>query len=345
MPPTSSAQSEHSRRRLKLYLAALMHGRTESRTRIGSLVGASASRASDWINGKRLLSPEKAFDLGNALRRVGWPTSGIEFLWACAYWPEVLSLLKYIAAQDETLAVRLYSWLPHRMLILELNEIRIRLKEKFDLDPSRVERYANKHLLFDAFPVDLPDKDLRSGIQAMMELDPGAREIERYFSDASESRYDECGSLEELRCELTRDCSSNLAQEQIEQAWERFNNGELEQGRSFGIKPNAVWAIARFEMHVIDAVIEASSKLNDVMFPSYVVPRIWRMAASWLYEIGKEAPAHFFPALPDNFVNVPEVNIREREHRQAIDDLEEEAARNERTGLEHQSDEPHFPPW
>ena len=95
MPPTSAVLSAQSRRRVQRYLGQLMNERTESRKKIGSLVGVNAHRVTEWASGKRLISPEKAFEFGEALRiNFGWPTSGVEFLWACAYWAEVLCILK-----------------------------------------------------------------------------------------------------------------------------------------------------------------------------------------------------------------------------------------------------------
>lgn len=319
MPPTSSILSTHSRRRLKLYFASLARDRAESRNKIGNLVGVNAHRVTEWVSGNRLMSPEKAFDLGNALRsEFGWSTSGIEFLWACAYWPEVLAILKHLSADDQAngpeLAVMLYSWLPSRMFAMELAGIELRLQEKFDIaSPDlRNQIYVYPTLLGDPVP-NLVNADLRARVGAVMEADPGAREIERYYSDSSEQRYDEDGNRHDT-CERLDDvCQSAAFQERIIHAWERYNNGELEGNHTLAARVGTSAVIARIERHIIDAMIEASRRLNEVIFPSYAVPRIWRMSAGWIYEINQKAATKWFVALPDNFLNVPEVYLRDDE--------------------------------
>lgn len=327
MPPTSAILSEHSRRRLKVYLSTLMRDRPESKNKIGGLVGVNAHRVTEWLSGNRLISPEKAFDLGNALRvEFGWATSGIEFLWACAYWPEILAILKYMSADDANngaeLAVRLYSWLPMRMFETELGDIELRLREKFGIITPDLRNQIYDYPTMAEFLPHLVDAEAQKRIVAVMESDPGAREIQRYYSDSAQQRYDEDGKRHDT-CEHLDDlCQSEGFQERIVHAWERYNNGELEGKRSQDPHLKTLATVARIERYIIDAMIETSRKLNEVLFPSYAVPRVWRMSAGWIYEINPTAARKWFVALPDNFVNLPDVFIRDDQQNRAEAELD-----------------------
>jgi hypothetical protein len=328
MPPTSSAQSEHSRRRMKAYFSGLQRDRDVSKNKIGALVDVNSFRVSEWTSGRRLMSPEKAFDLGTALRsEFGWPTSGVEFLWACGYWSDVLSIIKHLAADGHPRAtdsaIMLYCWLPLRMLEFEHQEITARLRDKHGIDDAQLRYTFQLAYPETSWLENLGRPDLLKQVRDLGQIDPGAGEIQRYYLDNSTGRYDEDGNLEELRAELEFLCRTDAFQNRIERAWQSYYNGELD-SRAIASRVGTSEAIGLFELHIIDALIEASRKLNDVMHPSYAVPRIWRMSAAWIYDIDEEAAHHWIPTLPDNFVNVPEARTREEAHLRALEMTEEE---------------------
>jgi hypothetical protein len=309
--------AEHIRRRLKRYFALLMRERSESKNKIGSLVGVSGNRITQWSTGERVMSPEKAFDLGDALRtELEWQTSGIEFLWACGYWAEILSVFKHLSADLEDggpgLAIKLYSWLPSRMFDFERDEITDRLAEKFHFDPGVL------GTLNDIWAMGIPDigePDIilaHNQLRAIAEEDHGASELQRYFLDRSMSRQSWAGM--EVQVELESLCETSVFQDHVTRAWHSFNNGDLADNRAFAARVGTAHKIATMEMHVIDAITAAARNLSEVLFPSFAVPRIWRMAAGWVYEIDRSGDAaHWASALPDNFVNVPDVNRRNDE--------------------------------
>jgi len=258
------------------------------------------------------MSAEKAFDLGDALRtEFGWRTSGIEFLWACGYWAEILSVIKYLSAEAEAdgpvLAIKLYSWLPSRMFNFEQAEITARLHEKFNYDPDVLGK------LNDYWAMGDPDIFFaHDQLRPVAESDQGASEMQRYFLDRSMSRLSWAAT--EIQEELEGCCESGAFQEHVTRAWQRFNNGDLADNRTLAAGVGTAHAIAAIEMHVIDAVTAAARSLSDVLFPSFAIPRIWRMAAGWVYEIDhSDDTTHWVTALPDNFVNVPDVAHRNDE--------------------------------
>lgn len=309
--------AEHVRRRLRRYFEVLMRERLESKNKIGSLVGVSGNRVTQWSTGERVMSPEKAFDLGDALRsELGWQTSGIEFLWTCGYWAEILSVLKHLSADLEaggpSLAIKLYSWLPSRMFDFERAEINDRLQDKFHFDPGVLKT------LNDIWSIGIPDIDepdiimAHNQLRLIAENDHGASELLRYFLDRSMSRESWAGM--EIQVELESICEASAFQEQVTRAWHSFNNGDLANNRAFAARVGTAHKIAMVEMHVIDAITVAARNLSEVLFPSFAIPRIWRMAAGWVYEIDRlNDAAHWASALPDNFVNVPDVMRRNNE--------------------------------
>jgi hypothetical protein len=300
MPPRSSVQAEHSKRRMKRYFSTLMSNPAETPSRIASVASVAASRATAWLSGQRLISAETAFDIGMAFRsEFGWKTSGIEFLWAAGYWADVLSIIKYLALDRDfgtDAAVMLYSWLPQRMAKFECAEITARFADKYQADSP------------------FSDQPVQSGffeseqMQRIISTEPGAREIERYYEAFLGFDLDRDRRLK--REELNEEFESDEFQERISTAWQRYNNGEFEGAPRLSAVLSNFNAVALFEMHIINATIKAARSLNDVMFPSYAIPKIWRLSAGWLYEIANSGPSIWFPALPDNFMNQSDVDLQ-----------------------------------
>jgi transcriptional regulator with XRE-family HTH domain len=294
VPIASSQQAKHTKRRVARYLASLMKDGSDSLTSIGKLVGVSASRVADWSSGKRVISPEKAFELGSALRlELGWRTSGIEFLWATGYWSEVLGVLKYLALDSELgtdATVMLYSWLPQRMILYEIEEVEARLRDRFAID------------------VDATSEDVRSFLETIVASDPGSGEADRYFTERS--LYQSDVNRQRLCADLDADCGSHEFHGRILSAWERYNNADLEGTPSLEVTVKFANPFAVFELHIIDAVIDASRRLNEHIFPSYVIPKIWRLSAGWLYEIADSGPSVWFPAIPTNFLTAADRDLR-----------------------------------
>jgi hypothetical protein len=223
MPTTSKQQAQHTRRRIAKYISSLLGAHQRSLNSIGELIDVPASRIAEWRTGSRVITAETAFDLGDRLRSsFGWPTSGIEFLWAAGYWDKVLSVVKYLAL-DPTLgtdaAVMLYSWLPKRFIQFEVDEISTRLREKFEIEiawpPDNVESPYNYSVQFSP----------AGAMKNALENDPGAGEAEQYF-DAT--RHFSNADREEAYARLESDCSSDDFRERVARAWTRYCNAEFE---------------------------------------------------------------------------------------------------------------------
>jgi hypothetical protein len=148
-------------------------------------------------------------------------------------------------------------------------------------------------------------------------LDPGAREVLRYARDRAHLRSEPDGERHDI-CEwLDSHCSSTAFQAHIARAWERYQNSELAVTHgSLGGRAGTSAALLRIEIDIIDALIEAARNLHATIFPSYAIPKIWRMLAGWVYEIDERAAAAWAVALPDNFVNIPDVSQRNAAERE-----------------------------
>lgn len=299
MPVASAQQAEHTKRRVARYLKSLLDERAASLSSVGKLLDVSASRVSAWMMGSRVISVDKAFELGDELRKSGWRTSGTEFLWAAAYWADVLNVVKYLALDPDfgtDAAVMLYSWLPQRLIQFEINEITARLRDKFDI--AVPEEIFDTTEINDARRIALELAE-SPAMRDLIMSDPGAAEAGRYFE---QSPFQSTAA----HAELDNLCSSNAFQERVLRAWSRYNNAELEGTPSLKVAALAPNPFAALELHVINAVIYASRRLNEHVFPSYVIPKIWRLSAAWLYEVGESEPSVDFPALPRNFLTTSE---------------------------------------
>jgi hypothetical protein len=319
MPPASRTLADRSKRRLALYLAKLMTGRSESKNRIGSLVSVNATRVKAWVSGQRYMSPDTAFVFGEALRsQLRWETSGVEFLWVCGHWAEIIEILKYLSADDDSddatagpeSAVMLYSWLPTSMFEFEKENIERRFKECYDIDDAEFWRRIRLRDSYSGAPVD----DLLARIYNIVEKhEPGGREVFRYADDASQMRAPEGHQLvdaEKALRELAPKCQSEAFHARIARAWERYNQGELAVSSNTLAAPVGTSVkIIEIELDFIEAAAHAARKLNEAVFPSYAVPRIWRMIAGWIDSV---APGYdrYIAALPDTFVSASEVQSR-----------------------------------
>lgn len=328
MPRTSAFFAGCSRWRLTRYFAPLIEANPHSKNQLASLVGVPASRITLWASGERLLTAEKAFELGEAVRtNLGWATSGLEFLWAAGYWPQILEVLKEVASDVDAggpaLAAELYAWLPNRMWPFELANIESRLAQNFGIArPALFSFIAGGFHMADF----LGEATFKAGVIAALHSDPGAHEVLR-FADAASHVTSRMGNavIRTMLEGLDERCQSAQAYDLIARAWERYQNP-----RSRVSRPPTPGAGARGETrersaarsdihaYVIDALIEAAASLGNELFPSYAIPPIWRMLAGWLYAIDRPGTATWSVLLPDNFVNMPEV-MRRDDERAALD--------------------------
>lgn len=90
-----------TRQRWAKYLALLKGSTGEpiSNEKLARVLGEGTKRIREWLKGeKRGISPGKAFDSANVLRdELGLATSGLECLYACGFWPELLDLFKHVS--------------------------------------------------------------------------------------------------------------------------------------------------------------------------------------------------------------------------------------------------------
>jgi len=125
MPPDSTFEGKHRLVRWSTYLGQYVgDGKPISRTRLNNHLGGGqgVSRVSGWLNGKRGLEADTAWDVGRALRELDVDTNEIEALWAAGFFKDVIRLMQHVAADDEngtTHAGRLFVTLPARMLNFE----------------------------------------------------------------------------------------------------------------------------------------------------------------------------------------------------------------------------------
>jgi len=307
MPPRNKAQSEFIKQRVRKYFAQLLSEKGASKSKIAAMLDVSASRVSEWRRGERVMMPRTAFKLGERLRADGWPTSGIEFLWATGAWTEILGLIKIMALRPtiSESALKLYCWLPGRMLAFERSLIGDRLREKFGVEMS-TELAAD--LIFEWYldgsaDLDGKSQDIRR-LKNFVERDPGAREIYRYFSDDRASR------AHDVQVELDAECTGVEFHKALQLTWQ-------EQLRATP-RPNekhlgSAAEVNLLELHLLDGIIEATWRIDGHVFPSFVIPKIWRMCAGWFYEIGDSGPSYYFPVLPGNFLTTADDLLRDRE--------------------------------
>jgi hypothetical protein len=321
MPPATRLVADCSKARLSRYLRTLMDGKNDSKTKIGALVSTNATRVKAWTSGQRYMSPDIAFALGEGLRSdLGWKTSGVEFLWACGHWSEIIEILKYMSAGPSVdangvvggpdLAAMLYSWLPGTMLDFEKENIEARFFDIYGVSHERFWETIRPDQGFarseDEFVVNLQ--------RVLESVETGGREIFRYAADSSGTRHPKGHFLVDSKkalSELTVQVRSEFFFDRIVDAWERYNQGDLAGPSSILAAPNGTSAkIVEIELHVLDALIDAARKLNESIFPSYAIPRIWRMLAGWIDNV---VPNHevFTAALPDSFVSASEVQSRD----------------------------------
>jgi hypothetical protein len=328
-----------------MYFSDFIASKAVTKTRIGVLAGVPVSRVSQWVNGERLMTPEKAFEVGEALRdSCNLETSGAEFLWAGGYWPQILELIKHLATQgDRGLreAVFLFCWLPWRMHSFEIRVVNRRFAQKLgrteidlqsELTQARNTRSIIKlakgadsdHILAEWQPSWQSNLELEAQIQDEMSIDPGGREAERYLLDDLMPRYERTqDEFPELIEGLDEVCRSESVRSSIANALEHYFNGSLDSLSHVLVGSPTI--AGRIELEVIDAMIYAADKLNKAMLPTYAAPRIWRMVGAWLYEIAPDLMSEFSKALPDNFVTHPELLARKAHAREIEKLIEDEA--------------------
>ncbi len=85
MPPVTTLQSAYVRVRLQLYLKPFLNCNGLTISALGHALDVPSSRASSWVNGRRIATSETAFRIGEVLRERGFRTSGMEALYACGY--------------------------------------------------------------------------------------------------------------------------------------------------------------------------------------------------------------------------------------------------------------------
>jgi hypothetical protein len=265
--------------------------------------------------------------LGEAARvELDWETSGVELLWAAGHFPQIVSILKYLAADGEaegpTSAVMLYSWLPSRMIEFERANIRMRFKDKYHIDGTDVfDLMGPNFMAMDSFAPDWSEQPHvdEALLREALALDSGAREAERYARDQSQFRYDGVGPSLDTTLDLESRCESEAFRSRVLQAWQRYIARELEvSGSELALRVVASAAVVRIEMHVVDAMIRSAEMLGDVMYPSYAVPKLWRMLSGWIYEIDEIAAKKWMEALPDTFVNRQDVRARDESEKRQL---------------------------
>jgi hypothetical protein len=303
MPPRTRVQSEYLKKRIAAYFAKLLEEKNASKKKLGMMLGVSTSRVNQWMSGDRGMMPEIAFFSGEQFRKNGWQTSGIEFLWAAGFWSEVLTVIKVLSVGSSVTeaALILFCWLPYRMIDFERALVKDRLLNTFGITleecdiAGRLDEFAFSGSVASVIEVDAAQGDLER-LAFFARSDPGARECAGFLNDHAALRRSN-----ESFTALDEGCNTSEFHDAIDQAWrQRMRSHVVADVKNLGMDRIA----NLFDLYLIDGIIGASRLIDGQMFPSFAIPKLWRLCTGWFHEIGDSGPTGLFPALPDHFMTV-----------------------------------------
>ncbi len=267
--------------RLRLYLKPLLGRNGLTTTALANALGEvglgeiSSSRVSEWVKGERIAKPETAFAIGETLReRFGFRTSGMEALYACGHFCDLLRLFKELTIHSEesgTKAVFAYCALPFIHKRLDDESL---LTALLDTRPD-AERYREL---------------VRGASRALFEL-----RLEPLLRDADWETDFICSDASVRAVREIRDADALPA---IQGAWTNVNRSRT--SSSHKITPIFVPNASATE--TIGAIIELSRERrlrNSV--PTIAGAYLWRLASEWASETNPYAFEYFNIALPALF--------------------------------------------
>ncbi len=268
------------------YLEGVIGSANQTRTSVARAIESEESRVGAWVTGKRGITADKAFEVGERLRDLfEMPTSGVEALFACGAWSELFALFNYLsgnyADDGNEIAVRLFCWLPPAMLAHE----RAWWDDQFEaagqgdansLMSDAMQRYLDEWQGIEA-AVDL---GRRTPVQIPEELTQLARSTEtrRIVTQA-------WGDISRGQLRITLKHSTGVAKSRLSDTPIPFSRTT---GQLFGVDG----------ANELMAWIAELAERQRIMVPSLVAPRLWRQAAEWAYRRDREGFEQFQSLLP-----------------------------------------------
>jgi hypothetical protein len=303
VPVRPDSQTEFVRPRWSAYVHETIDSHRITRSHLATLAEVPTSRVAEWLDARRGVEPQTAFQIGEALRADGLATDGFCALYACGYPADLFVRLRTLTTglrasrTSRTYALAVYCGLPGRMLSRELRLLDVvRAPERRSPFSEGADAYEFARLKLAGAAQERRRSSivhLIAEIEAACKLDdPTIREILQSEEISSETgiQVDKIPFADRLEHDIAPSVVLAAGLPTTALGWFERLVPFLDGAATTNIRRDAGGVI----MDIVIAVARAVR----VYDPATMTPRLWRMLGEWAYGLNPERFIRWQPVLP-----------------------------------------------